>query len=178
MPTEGEPQPKDIIWERRNDCPDALRSNQASEIGMKGNFCCNNQRNPNDIQPKSPMCGGLCFWGTYRCLWCNRSTADYYTGLGFECNPCGADYLGPSRYEDLLRRAQQPQRLRTVAEDNEEMRPADGDDLAVDPFGAEPRPASSSTSSIAQQIRDVAARVNAAAAIQPAQSVASSTLST
>ena len=68
--------------------------------------------------------------------------------------------MGPSRYEDLLRRAQRGEaerreaqaasRLRTVAEDDEEMHSPVGDDFAVDPSRAEPLPAASSGSTIAQ----------------------------
>jgi hypothetical protein len=42
MPKVGPPQPSDIIYERRNDCPEALKTNAVVGPGEKGNFCCSN----------------------------------------------------------------------------------------------------------------------------------------
>jgi hypothetical protein len=69
--------------------------------------------------------------------------------------PCGEDYWGPSKYEDLLKKAHQEDLLKK------------GSTSQSVQAASRPQPA-------AQNIRDVAARVNQAAGVQPAQSVASS----
>ena len=84
--TRGPPSWKNVLYERRNYCPEALETDQCVPPGNKGNFTCTNRVKSRDGQKR--VCGGLCFWGTYWCQNCGKNNLYFhYDDLGVRSRP-------------------------------------------------------------------------------------------
>ena len=81
----GPPGWKDVIYERRNDCPEALLTDQRVQPGEKGNFTCTNHIKSRNGEAR--VCGGFCFWGTYWCQSCGKSLYNHYDELKVRGRP-------------------------------------------------------------------------------------------
>ena len=70
----GPPSWKDVIYERRNDCPEALHTDVCVSPGERGNFTCTNRVKSRSGAER--VCESFCFWGTY---WCPDAESRYTT---------------------------------------------------------------------------------------------------